>query len=210
MESTRKGAAVRRIGGIRTFEDEAFQRWMLRASGAVLAGMLIVVLVWALVPAAPDLEVERWAGGGFDMAAALLWLAALFAGLVAALVAHEAVHALLFKAFAPRGARVTFGAAQGMVYACAEGVMYTRVRYLAVALAPSVAVTALVAVGAAAVEVSLWGLLVGGLHLSGCTGDWGYARAIRRDPAIRWCEDTAWGVAFYGEDRAASGREEDR
>lgn len=37
-----------------------------------------------------------------------------------------------------------------------------------------------------------------GLHLSGCVGDWYYVRTILRDRRIVACEDTSFGVRFFG------------
>ena len=115
---------------------------------------------------------------------------------------HECVHALFFKVFGPSGSHVTFGWNLGvaMIYACAEGIVYSRERYLAIVLAPTIIVTgAAFALGAfSGYSLASWVVCV--LHLSGCTGDWFYARAIVSDPRIRWCEDEVWGVRFYGEE----------
>ena len=40
--------------------------------------------------------------------------------------------------------------------------------------------------------------LAAGLHLSGCVGDWYYVRTILRDRRIVACEDTSFGVRFFG------------
>ena len=196
--------AMIKVGDIRTFEDETFLRSMMRASVAALAAGLALAAVLAgalavLAPEALDPAIRGLASGdvlGLIVAVALSTVAA-----VPAFIAHELVHGALFKLFAPAGARVTFGAnwKMGMVYACAENIVYTRGQYLAVALAPTVAVTAVALAIGAAVGAPVAGAYVAALHLSGCAGDWGYAAAIIRDPAIRYCEDTDFGVAFYGE-----------
>lgn len=66
-------------------------------------------------------------------------------------------------------------------------------------LPPTVAVTLVDVLVGAALGHPVAGLLVATIHLSGCAGDWGYVEAIRRNPAISYCEDTTWGVVFYGE-----------
>ena len=47
---------------------------------------------------------------------------------MASFAVHELVHAVFFKLLAPAGAHVTFGANRetAMIYACAEGVVYSR------------------------------------------------------------------------------------
>ena len=116
---------------------------------------------------------------------------------------HECVHALFFKVFGPSGSHVTFGwnLDAAMIYACAEGIVYSRERYLAIVLAPTIIVMSAAFVLGAFSGYSLASWVVCVLHLSGCTGDWFYARAIVSDPRIRWCEDEAWGVRFYGEEK---------
>lgn len=135
-------------------------------------------------------------GRGVD----IRWWISLVAAIPATFVIHELVHALFFRHYAPPGAQITFGSnlKMGMIYASAEGVVYPRDAYLVIALAPSVIVTLLVIVLGIGFRWPLWTIVVATAHLSGCTGDWGYVRAIRSDPTIAYCEDTAWGVSFYG------------
>ena len=189
-----------KIGEIRIFEDERFRAQMVRASGFVVALGVAASLAWHALSASGLLLPFEIAGMAADGAPGIgAWLAALVAGTLAPLGVHEHVHAALFKLVAPPDTRIGFGAdlKQGMLYASAEGVVYTRGRYLAIALAPTVVVTAcLVGVGAA-LAWPLWTLVTVFIHLAGCTGDWGYARAIRRDRSIAYCEDTSWGVAFF-------------
>jgi hypothetical protein len=109
------------------------------------------------------------------------------------------VHAVFFKLFAPAGARVTFGAnlETCMIYACAEGVVYSRRQYIVICLAPTVALTVAFALGFAFSGYPLLCYLAAGLHLSGCVGDWYYVRTILRDRRIVACEDTSFGVRFF-------------
>ena len=127
------------------------------------------------------------------------WIIGLGAVSAASFAVHELVHAVFFKLFAPAGARVTFGAnlETCMIYACAEGVVYSRRRYMAVCLAPTVIVTAAFALGFTCSGYPLLCYLAAGLHLSGCVGDWYYVRTILRDRRIVACEDTSFGVRFF-------------
>ena len=184
------------IGNIRTFEDQEFLRGICRASYAVLsAGAIGGVALFGFcgIPC----ELASSLVGGFGGVA--LWVACVVLAILLSFASHEVVHALFFKALGPRGARVTFGwnLESAMIYACAEGIVYSRRRYLAVVLAPTVVVTGVVVALGTLFGCGLTAWVVCVLHLSGCTGDWFYARAVMFDRRIRWCEDTAWGVCFY-------------
>lgn len=202
------------------FEDEAFLRFMRRASAAVALAGLGAAALWGLamvalrdVLGAPVVPFELGAvlgslgnrimgsegGQGFK----IWWWILLAVVPIASLGAHELVHAFFFKQYAPPGTRVSFGsnAGMGMLYASAEGVLYTRGQYLVIALAPSIVVSLLIIALGMGLRWPLWTFIVATAHLVGCTGDWGCVRAIVADPAIAWCEDTSYGVAFFGEDR---------
>ena len=199
---------MRKIADIRTFEDKEFQGRMLRASAVtvVLGAVLGVAWFAAGVPqllGLPGVELravftEEGAGA---LPPSFWWFATCAVGCFVSLAVHEVVHGVFFKLLAPAGTRVTFGAnwKAGMLYACAKGIVYTRRQYLVIALAPTVAVTAILLALGVATGWPLAFYLIAVLHLSGCTGDWEYARAISRDPRITHCEDTEWGVAFFGE-----------
>lgn len=202
---------MRKIADIRTFEDRSLLRWVSRASVRVLAAAVVLcaALTAALAlgaPAALDpavagiLSLRRFSAGGVAR-----WVLALGAVPLVALVAHELVHALFFKLFAPRGVRVTFGAnwAAGMIFACAEGIVYTRRQYLAIAASPSVIVSAALLAAGLVLANPVLALGTAGIHLCGCTGDWYYIRAILRDPEVTHCEDTTWGVRFFGDGEEA-------
>lgn len=208
---------MKEIASIRTFEDEGFQRRMVRGSAAVVAAGVALGVAWFSLGVP-----ERLGLPGSEFAAVVLegtgphlgpvppqalWFALGAVGCFASLAVHELVHAAFFRLFAPAGTRVTFGAnwKAGMLYACAEGIVYTRRQYLVIALSPTVAVTALLLALGAASGWPLLGFGLAVLHLSGCTGDMLYAAAIWGDARITHCEDTSWGVRFFGEDDADAG-----
>ena len=192
------GVRLRRIGQIDTLADEAFLARIARLSGLILGGGAVLgvlafgVAPWALGLPAP---VEHDVLG-------VWWLVALGLVSVLALMLHEAVHGALFKLFAPRAARVTFGfkLEKGMLYACAEGIVYRRWQYQVIAAAPAVALTALFIAAGALSGWWLWAYAAAVLHLSGCAGDLAYVADLACSPAVRWCEDTATGVVFYAEE----------
>ena len=185
------------IGNIRTLEDQEFLHGICRASYAVLLmGTLGGVALFGFYGAPCELALAV-AGGVGGVA---LWVAGVVLAMLLSFAAHEAIHALFFKVLGPKGAHVTFGwnLESAMIYACAEGAIYSRRRYLAVVLAPTVAVTCLVAVLGIEFGCDLAAWVICVVHLSECTGDWSYVRTIVSDRRIRWCEDEAWGVRFYG------------
>lgn len=202
---------MRKIADIRTFEDRALLRWISRASAlafgiGVLATAGFAAALRIFMPSVLDPALAGLLGvRAFSSAIMLAWLVVLAVASMAALLVHELVHALFFKLFAPSGARVTFGAnwGAGMLFACAEGIVYARRRYLAIVIAPTIVVTALVLVIGAAFGVPVLGCAVAAIHLCGCAGDWYYVRTICRNPAIAYCEDTTWGVRLFGEGEEA-------
>lgn len=220
---------MRRISAIHTFEDQDFLRGISRASLAVLLLGVLIAAGWfagvtalgasldiKLVPfelpvalgglGARLLGVDEPASGMATMPA---WWLSLAVAMMVSLVVHELVHGFFFKQFAPAGSRVTFGAnlKMGMLYASAEGIVYSRRQYIVIAIAPSIVVTLLLVAVGIGLRWPLWTIIAATAHLSGCTGDWGYIRAIRRDPRITHCEDTSWGVQFYGDDVSVAAEE---
>ena len=213
---------MKKIGGIHTFEDKAFLRRATHASLAVIAGGFVVAVVWWLTLGAlsdatgvamwPFELTTAFGGLGSRMMGAdsgsvqmnPLWWVLLAVVTLASLVVHELVHGFFFRQFAPAGSHISFGAnlKLGMLYASAEGIIYTRQQYLVIAVAPSIVVTLLLLAIGIGLKWPLWTIIVVTAHLSGCTGDWGYVRTIMRDTSITHCEDTSWGVEFYGDECA--------
>ena len=192
---------MKEISNIHAFEDERFLH------ACITWGLIVVVLF-----AACAVPLFMLVGGPADLDAALdSGLAAVFCWVIGAVVVscasfavHELVHALFFKLFAPAGARVTFGAhlETAMIYACAEGIVYSRFQYLVVCLAPTVALTIFFVLGGVFAGLPLLCYLACGVHLSGCTGGWYYVWTILHHRHILACKDTAYGVSFFGADES--------
>ena len=172
------------ISNIHAFEDEDFLHacfvWGMTVLGAFA---VCLVPVFMLLGGPADLDAAD-AGGWMAVVGWIVGLAAVSAALLA-----------------PASAQVTFGANREtcMIYACAEGVVYSRARYMVICLAPTVALTVAFALGFAFSGYPLLCYLAAGLHLSGCVGDWYYVRTILRDLRIVACEDTSFGVRFFAE-----------
>lgn len=195
---------------IHTFEDEAFLKRTARLSGTAFivglgagAAAVFALVASGAVPVDPELAAIFSAGdAGIVFRSYVAWFAVAAIATAASFAVHELVHGVFFKLFAPAGARIAFGAnwKRGMLYACADGIVYTRRQYLVIALAPTVVVTALLLGAGVACGHIVAMMFAAVLHLTGCAGDWVYAEEIRRDPAIAYCMDTDWGVCFYAED----------
>lgn len=185
---------MRELADIDVLGDVELQGRLALGSVAVLAaGLLACAARGALGPS------EGWR--------ALLdpwWWAALALAAVASAPAHELVHAAAFRLLAP-GCRVTFGHAEGMLWAASPGTVLTRRRMLAVLLAPTVAVTAALAAGASAAGRPLMAWLLCAAHLCGCVGDWAMAWRLARTPGCTHARDTEDGVALLADDGAPPG-----
>lgn len=197
--------AMYEISCIRVFEDAAFQRAMARSSAAVmLAGTAAALAAGAalalMAPGAADLWIADAARGRFDGGSLAAWLLALGALSIAALPVHELVHGVCFKLLAPAGARIAFGAdwKRGMLFACADGVVFTRRAYLTALAAPAVVLTAAFLVAGTCLRYPVLGIALAFVHLAGCTGDLLYVARIVRDKRVTHCEDTSWGVRLWG------------
>jgi hypothetical protein len=130
----------------------------------------------------------------------LMWFVLLLAVSAVALPVHEIVHAAAFKLVTGFSAHVTFGFTDWMLHTSAPGALLTRGRFYAVLLAPAILVTLALGCGFWAAGMPLLGWFLAVAHLSGCTGDLGYARIIASEPMAAWVEDTERGIAlFYDE-----------
>lgn len=205
-----------KIGDIHVFEDREFLHSIKRDSMLVFEAGIVAGVLWTCAMTAlrelgnaPFVPFElgdvlgSWGlalmGVSGEASPNPAWWISLAAAIAGSLVLHELVHAFFFKKFAPPGAHVSFGAnlKAGMIYATAGDILYTRSQYEIIVLAPTFVVTLLVIALGLGLSWPLWTLIVAVVHLSGCTGDWGYVHALRRDPSITHCRDTEWGVEFY-------------
>ena len=123
------------ISNIHAFEDEDFLH-------ACFVWGMAVLVVFAVCPAGVYAagrarRLDAADAGGWM--AVLGWIVGLAVVSAASFVVHELVHGVFFKLFAPAGAHVTFGAnlETCMIYACAEGVVYSRRRYMLICPAPT-------------------------------------------------------------------------
>lgn len=151
---------------LNVFEDEGLQRTMVAWSGWIfLAG--VAALAAMLLFGVPS----RGLG--------LCWtLAAIAGGTVAAFVCHELVHGLFFRILGGPGTRVRFGAKDGMLYTEAPGLVLSARRYAVACLAPAVVISIAIIVWGVAAQAPYEALVVGVLHLTGCTGDFAFVRSI--------------------------------
>ena len=172
---------MRKLADIDILSDEGLRGRMVAWS---LAFLVVGAAVCLLMFAAGVAEVF---GRG--------WATAFFLASVAALPLHELVHAAAFKLLVP-GARVTFGFKDAFIYTSANGAVATRAAELCVLLAPSVAVTAALAVAAAAAGRPALAAALAFAHLSGCAGDLLMCAEIVREPGCTHVADAEFGIVL--------------
>ncbi len=176
---------MRKIADIDILSDEVLRGRMVAWSLVLLAaGAAGCLLVFA-------------AGSGERFG--LAWVAAYVLASLAALPAHELVHAAAFKLLVP-GARVTFGLKDAFLYTSANGAVARRGAEVAVLLAPSVAVTAALAGAACAVDVPALAFALAGTHLSGCAGDLLMVAEVAREPRCTHVQDAEFGIVLLAEE----------
>jgi len=137
-------------------------------------------------------------GGGPLALRIVLLLTANILGYVLMIPAHEAMHALVILAL---GGRPRFGLRLPLAaYCTAPNQLFLRNGYIAVALAPLVAlsVAALILAGLAPNVAALLLLAVAG-NVSGAVGDLAVVNEVRRRPAQTLIADTATGYIAYRE-----------
>lgn len=152
--------------------------------GAVGLGAVALLAWLGLGGAAGEIGWQWWLGGAVAT--------------VAAFALHELVHGVAFKILGPRSTRVSFGVGPGILYTRATDATMAPGRFMAVLLAPTVIVTALIALGGWWAGAPVVALVVGTLHLSGCSGDLAMAARIGRTPGVVACEDTDNGCILWG------------
>lgn len=162
--------------------DERLRARLARWSGAILVACLA-----ATFAASPLMS----SGAALDPLVATALLAVM---VLVTLPVHELVHALFFKLLGGRGMRVTFGHAAGMLYAGCPGLVLSRRRFIAVLLAPAVAVTAVLVLLGMVLDLLFIALVAASIHLSACAGDLLAAWIIVREPRCTHCQDTEVGV----------------
>ena len=120
-------------------------------------------------------------------------------------VVHEGIHAAVMSLFGarPRFGGTLVGGALPAVYTTAPGHRFTRSQYLAVAVAPGIAISV---VGFAACFTGLGLVLVVPLamHLGGCVGDAAATWHVLREPPGTMFEDLRDGIRFHRQRKSAS------
>ncbi len=178
--------------------------WRLDRRAAIVLNALAVPLLAVGVVGFTGLAVRHLPASGRTSLAApgvVLFLLVTAALTVILFVAHEAVHGLIMAAF---GARPRFGALMiagvaPALYTTAPGHLFSRRQYMAVALTPAVAISAL-GVLACSTAAGIVAVVPFAIHLSGCVGDFAAALRLLREPRGTLCEDMREGIRFHRPD----------
>lgn len=178
-----RGDEVRKIATVDVLDDTTTQKKVLRWSLALLAPG-VAGLVAALV-----------FGWGENLG--IWWVVAFLAGYALSLPVHELVHGALFKLLGPRGTRVRFGYAKGMLYATCPGTRLPRGSFMAVLLGPLVVLTVVYVVLGVCLGTPLLAWALVWAHASGCAGDLLFLWTIVRTPQADLVEDTSVGMVLW-------------
>ncbi len=177
---------MRGVGTLDILGDTPLARHMLYLSAALLAagfvGVIFMLVAWG------------W-GVGIDA-----WLVVYAVATLVALPVHELVHAATFLLLGRGRVHIGFGFTGGMLYTRAEGAPLARSRFVAVLLAPSVVVTAALAVVGSLVAGPALAWALAWTHLSGCAGDLAMVAGILRTPGCTHVRDTDAGVELLAAD----------
>ncbi|MCH3968010.1 MAG: DUF3267 domain-containing protein [Atopobiaceae bacterium] len=177
-------ASMTLIRDIDLFDDQDLLRRITLTSLVTLGVGVALVVAWL---------VSGWSHEQVGP----LWLVGAVVATLVSFGVHELVHGVLFKVYGGSKAHVSFGARAGMLYATAPGLVLTRHRFEVVLMAPTILVSL------ASLVPLVWGcplmcVVVCLIHLSGCAGDWAFARIIHQDHLVVTCEDTDRGIRLYG------------
>jgi len=165
--------------------------WNLLAVPLMLGGLLLFFRLATLPLGAGVTAVFR----PVDILLTLLVTVVVTAALLAA---HEGLHGLVMAAF---GARPRFGGLMiarlmPALFTTAPGHRFTRPQYLAVALTPAAAISALGSL-ACLTPVGLYLVVPLAIHFAGCVGDFSATVRLLREPRGTLCEDLRDGIRFY-------------
>ena len=121
------------------------------------------------------------------------------AGIVMTLILHEIVHGIMMSAF---GAHPEYGVQwkKMMLYATCPGYAFRQNSYLAITLAPVVAISALTIAGLVVLSGTVWvGLaaLCGAINGGGAIGDLWIALLVLRYPAKAYVVDERDGFRVF-------------
>lgn len=179
----------------------AARQWIPGRTAAALVNIIGVFVV----PAGFVLYFFLWArgraagGGSFGIAQLLLGIAVTLALIAVLLVAHEAMHAVSMRVFGarPQVGLTRIGGKIPAVYCIAPGTPFSRLQYLAIALAPLVVIGGGCALIVAVVPFGGWLVVPAAVHLAGCVGDVVLAGAALRQPPRTLIEELPAGLKFY-------------
>jgi hypothetical protein len=176
----------------------ATEDWVPGTSAAVAWSVIGVAVT---VPALVLFSLPIWLRSGVASGSIRFGVVELLAvvGLTVLLMAvHELIHATLMRGFGarPRFGTMLVGGVAPALYATAPGYQFTHGQYLAIAAAPTVAISVL---GFLACFGPWAGYLIVPLaiHLGGCVGDGFAVLRTLREPSTSRCEDLRDGVRFH-------------
>ncbi|MFC3418557.1 DUF3267 domain-containing protein [Salinicoccus hispanicus] len=113
----------------------------------------------------------------------------------AVITAHEAIHGIFFKVFAPKG-RVRFGYKAGLFYAAAPGEIFTKRHFATIIMMPFVIITTVLLILMFSFPHVAYKYLIA-LHTGACAGDFYYIYLLYKYRHMEYVEDTDVGMTIY-------------
>jgi hypothetical protein len=134
-----------------------------------------------------------------DVGQILLGFLVTLALMIGVLIAHEGVHGIVMRRFGaePEYGLIRYGPLPIALYCTAPGHRFTRMQYVAVAMAPLVTIALPGLAAVAWLPNGGWLVVPLAFHLSGCVGDLGMTGVVLREPAGTLIEDQRAGMRIF-------------
>ncbi len=171
-----------------------------RTTLATWNGLAFVLLVVGLILFSV-IHAQSNDGANFKLEGAALIVGLLLTVVLtfALMIVHEGIHGLVMTRFgaSPSYGAMMMGKLVPVFYCTAPGELFTRSQFMAIALAPAVAITIVSAVMIAFAPRGGWLVIPAAMHLAGCVGDFGMTAIVARQPPRTMIEDLKTGMRFH-------------
>ncbi|TVT27628.1 DUF3267 domain-containing protein [Salinicoccus cyprini] len=173
------------------FRDKAAMRTLNTLVLSITFSLFLLFLIYDVLTFDSISAVLADMDGFGIFGAVFLIMAVMFA----IITAHEAIHGIFFKVFAP-GGRVRFGYKAGLFYAAAPGEIFTRRQFAIIILMPFLIITAVLIILMVSFPNVAYKYLIA-IHTGACAGDFYYVHLLYKYRHMEYVEDTEVGMTIY-------------